>query len=67
MDKKSVVMRVPNEMVERINVYERTLANNGIHVNKTNAMRIFAGEAITPRDSVSSFLKTLNEASKKRK
>ena len=66
MAKSSVVMRVPVELAARIAQYEKLLAQNGIRMGKTDVMRNFAENAITPRDSVSSFLGTLNKASKKR-
>jgi len=67
MEKKSVVMRVPVELVGRISQYKDKLSSNGINVDRTNAMRMFAGEAITPRDNISTFLSTLNRASQKKK
>ena len=66
MVKQSVVLRVPIELVGRIGQYEKLLANNGIKMNKTDLMRNFAENAITPRDSVSSFIGILNNASKKK-
>ena len=66
MDKKSVVMRVPRELVERINIYERTLAGNGIKMGKTDVMRNFAENAITPGDNIGRVLGVLDRASKKR-
>jgi len=67
MVKQSVVVRQPIELTERINNYEKILKNSGLNMNKTNVMRLFASEAITPRDSVRTFIGVLNEASKKKK
>ena len=63
LDKKSEVMRIPRELVERINIYEKCL---GIKMGKADVMRNFANEAITPRDNLASALSRLNEASKKK-
>ena len=67
MVKQSVVLRVPIELVGRIDQYEKLLTQNGIRMGKSDVMRNFANEAITPRDSVGKFIGVLNEASKKRK
>jgi hypothetical protein len=67
MDKRSVVMRVPIELVQRVNIYEKTLAGNGVRMGKTDVMRNFAVNAITPNDNIVSALTTLNNASKKRR
>jgi hypothetical protein len=66
MKKDSVVMRVPIELVGRVNQYENLLKQNGIRMGKQDVMRNFAENAITPRDSVSSFIGVLNSASKKK-
>ena len=66
MTKQSSVMRVPKELIERINVYERTLANSGIRMARADVIRNFANEAITPRDNVITAIGRLNEASKKK-
>ena len=66
MDKKSTVMRVPKELVERINIYEKTLAGSGIRMAKTDVMRNFAENVITPNDKIGNVLGVLNKASKKR-
>ena len=67
MAKQSVVLRVPAELVGRIDQYEKLLAQNGIKMGRSDVMRNFAENAITPRDSVSSFIGILNNASKKKK
>jgi ribosomal protein L4 len=49
---KSVVTRVPEELVRRINIYDNALKAQGINVSKTDAMRRFAENSITPQESV---------------
>ena len=65
-EKKTEVMRVPIELVERINIYEKTLASNGIRMGKTDVMRNFAENAITPRDNLGSVIGVLDRASRKK-
>ena len=66
MEKKSSVLRVPEELVRRINQYESTLAKNNIRMSKVDVMRNFAENAITPLDNVGTFLSVLNKASNKK-
>jgi hypothetical protein len=49
---KSQVLRVPVELVERINIYDKSLKSQGINVSKTDTMRRFAENSITPQESV---------------
>jgi hypothetical protein len=66
MKKQSVVLRVPIELVGRIDQYEKVLAQNGIKMGKSDIMRNFAENAITPKDNISSVFGVLNNASKKK-
>lgn len=66
MVKQSVVLRVPIELVGRIDQYEKLLAQNGIRMGKTDLMRNFAENAITPKDNISTVFGVLNNASKKK-
>ena len=61
MDKKSSVMRVPIELVQRVNEYEKILASNGIKMTRTDAMRNFAENAVTPRDNLLSVFKRFDK------
>jgi hypothetical protein len=63
MNRGSRVIRVPNELIERMKEYEKTLS---VKMKPTDLMRNFAENAIMPRDSFSSALGRLNNASKKR-
>lgn len=65
--KRSVVTRIPVELEQRISSYGSILASNGIKMGRMDLMRNFAGEAITPRDSVKTFIGVMNEASKQKK
>ena len=49
---KSQVIRVPNELVIRLNIYDKSLKDQGINVPKTDMMRRFAENSITPQESV---------------
>ena len=66
MGKNSVVMRVPIELAGRINQYEKLLASNGIKMGKTDVMRNFAENAITPRDNIGRVFGVLDRASRKK-
>lgn len=66
MKKDSVVMRVPVELVGRVNQYENLLKQNGIRMGKQDVMRNFAENAVTPRDNITSVFGVLEKASKKK-
>ena len=48
----SLVMRVPKELIERINIYDKSLKSQGINISKTDAMRRFAENSITPTEDI---------------
>lgn len=61
--KKSQILRVPEELVERIRQYEKSLP---VRMGKADVMRNFANDAITPIESVGDAMQRLNNASKKK-
>lgn len=58
-DKKSTVMRVPEEMEKRIEQFKETMEKKGIHLNTTDAMRSFAENAIHPDENLTDFMKRI--------
>lgn len=66
MVKQSTTLRVPSELINRINGYEKTLASEGIKMKRIDVMRNFAENAITPRDNIGRVLGVLDRASKKK-
>ena len=59
-EKKTSVLRVPDELLLRIEKYKTALSKNGItNISRVDVMRNFAENAITPYDNVSDALKTI--------
>lgn len=61
--KKSQILRVPDELVERIRQYEKTLP---VRMGRADVMRNFANDAITPTENVADAVRRLNNASKRK-
>ena len=61
----SKVIRIPPELVERINQYGKALEKQGVTLSGAQLMRNFEENAITPQENVGDALRRLNSASKK--
>jgi predicted DNA-binding protein len=58
---KSCVVRIPVELVQRINIYDNSLKKQGISVSKVDVMRRFAENSITPQEDVKLAAKVLGK------
>lgn len=66
MDKKSVVIRAPVELIGVIDRFDKQMQTKGIRMNRMDLIRNFSSNVILPHDEIGRVVRTLNEASKKK-